>query len=412
VLTLDEALRVTEQHQPAVRSAQASELAAQARAGQSLAALLPQVNLGASYQRSTANFAPRPGAVPAAVNTTDTASLATYDFFNFNATLSQQIYDFNQSIYRYVSQRKLVESAAQQTRNQLVQSLYTTRIAYLNARALKALVTVAQQNLENERKHLALAQAQVEVGTRPAIDVSQAKTLVANARVQLIQAQANADNAKLSLNLAMGRNAFPDFELADEPLQRVAGEEQTVAELTDEALKERADLLAIERQIASAEASLVSLRGGYAPSLNLSTGITEAGRQLDQMAFNWNLIVSLQWNVFSGLQTYRSVAEGVSQKTQLEAQRDALTQQVRVDVAQAQRLLNSAQEAIAAADEAAVAAKERLALAEGRYEAGIGNAIELGDSQVALTQTNSQRVQAEFNVASARAQLLRALGKR
>ena len=412
VLTLDDALAETERLQPAVRVARANELAADARADVARAVLFPQLTLNASYQRSTANFVQRPGAVPQSVDTSGGISATTYDFFNFGATISQQIYDFNQSIFRWQAQRKTAESAVQQTRDQLVQSAYATRIAYFNVGAQRALVLVAERTLENERNHLSLAQAQVEVGARPAIEVSQAKTQLANARVQLIQARAAEDNAKQTLNVAIGRIAGVDFDVDPVSAPPVPGEELTADALVDAALQDRPDLAAIERQLAAADATLVSLKGGYGPTLGLSSGVTEAGRRFDQMAFNWNILVSLTWNVFSGLSTYRSVAEGSSEKTALEAQRDALLQQVRAQIAQATRALNAAREAIGAADDAVNAARERLALAEGRYQAGIGNAIELGDSQVALTQTEAQWVQADFNLASARAQLVRALGRR
>jgi len=61
--------------------------------------------------------------------------------------------------------------------------------------------------------------------------------------------------------------------------------------------------------------------------------------------------------------------------------------------------------------EAVVNAREQLRLAEGRYQAGVGNMIELGDAQVAMTTAAAQEVQAHFGLATARAQLLLALGQ-
>ncbi|MGZ3425302.1 MAG: TolC family protein, partial [Polyangia bacterium] len=52
-----------------------------------------------------------------------------------------------------------------------------------------------------------------------------------------------------------------------------------------------------------------------------------------------------------------------------------------------------------------------LRLAEGRYQAGVGSIIELGDAQVAATTAAAQKVQADYNVSTARAQLLNALGR-
>ncbi len=48
---------------------------------------------------------------------------------------------------------------------------------------------------------------------------------------------------------------------------------------------------------------------------------------------------------------------------------------------------------------------------ECRYETGVGNAVELGDSQLALATAAAQRVQSDFNLSASRAQLLRALGR-
>jgi outer membrane protein len=66
---------------------------------------------------------------------------------------------------------------------------------------------------------------------------------------------------------------------------------------------------------------------------------------------------------------------------------------------------------VLAADEALLNARERLRLAEGRYQAGVGSVIELGDAQVALTNAAAQKVQADYNVSTARAQLMKAIGR-
>jgi len=58
-----------------------------------------------------------------------------------------------------------------------------------------------------------------------------------------------------------------------------------------------------------------------------------------------------------------------------------------------------------------VNAREQLRLAEGRYQSGVGSIIELGDAQIAATSAAAQVVQADFNLATARAQLLTALGR-
>ena len=84
---------------------------------------------------------------------------------------------------------------------------------------------------------------------------------------------------------------------------------------------------------------------------------------------------------------------------------------LRFQVQQAVLTVRAAKASIDAANEALVNAREQLRLAEGRYQAGVGSIIELGDSQVAATNAAAQEVQADFNLSTARAQLLSALGR-
>ena len=91
---------------------------------------------------------------------------------------------------------------------------------------------------------------------------------------------------------------------------------------------------------------------------------------------------------------------------------DAMRLQVRVDVEQAQVALQASKLQEAANEEARKNAAEQLRLAEGRYANGLGGVIELGDAQVGYANAAAQAVQGHYNVATNRAQLLNALGRR
>jgi outer membrane protein len=67
---------------------------------------------------------------------------------------------------------------------------------------------------------------------------------------------------------------------------------------------------------------------------------------------------------------------------------------------------------VQAAVEALENARIREKLAEGRYQAGVGSALEVSDAVLALANAGGQRISADLNVGTARSQLLRALGRR
>ena len=106
-----------------------------------------------------------------------------------------------------------------------------------------------------------------------------------------------------------------------------------------------------------------------------------------------------------------SVREGSAQSAALRAEVDIARQQVRVDVDQARLTIVAGKAAIAAAERSLANAKARLDLAELRYRTGVGNGIELSDAQLAATSAAFQLLQATLKLDTARAQLLKALGR-
>ena len=292
-----------------------------------------------------------------------------------------------------------------------MQVSFSLRSAYFTAAAARALLKVAEETLSNQEAHLRQIQGFVEAGTRPEIDLAQARTDRANAKVQLINAQVAYDTDKALLNQTMGIERGTEYEVVDPPAELVPGEDDSTDGLLPTALKARPDLLSLARQIEAQELTTKSIKGGYAPSLTVSTSMSDSGSDLGNLAWNWSATLGLSWQIFGGGITDEQVREARANTAVLRAQYDLQRQQVRADIEQARLGVRSTKAAIEATHEAAVNARVRLGLAEGRYQAGVGNIIELGDSQVALTSAAAQEIQAVFNLATARAKLLQALGQ-
>jgi outer membrane protein len=129
------------------------------------------------------------------------------------------------------------------------------------------------------------------------------------------------------------------------------------------------------------------------------------------MNWNWNAGVSLVWPLFQGGAVSARIDEASAALVALRADLERAHQQVRLEVEQARLAVRAAKAVITAGDEAIASAREQLRLAEGRYQAGVGSGLELSDAQLAAQNASAQRVQAEYNLATARAGMLRALGR-
>jgi len=401
VLTLDEAVKLTRQGQPALRQARAATVAAEARRGEALSGFLPRLDASLGYLRLSGNL---PGTPESWDSTNRWAA---------SATASMVLWDFGTTLGRYQSASALASAQQASERATTAQVLFNVRNAFFAARARKDLVRVAVETLANQQAHLDQVEGFVSVGTRPEIDLAQARTDRANAEVARIGAVANYQTAKAQLNQAMGIEASTEFDVADDQLPAVAGEDATLEQLVDEALKARPEVAATEAQLRAQEATVTAARGGWFPSLGLSAGMNDVGKGLSgpDATWNWNAGATLNWNLFQGGMTSSLVREAQAGVEAVRADLASLRLEVRLELEQARFALASARAKLVATDEALTNARERQRLAEGRYYAGSGSALEQSDAQLQVTLAAAQRVGAEYELSTARAQLLVALGR-
>lgn len=414
VISLNEALQIAAEHQPQLRQAHANTEASLARADEGKAPLLPQLNGTGTYTRTTANYSARPGSVPTQFSgaaNSQPQTFTTYNYYNFGLNATQLVYDFGQSHSRWQSLRATADAQRSTEHATTLQILLNVRTNYFSARANKAMISVARDTLANQEKHLHQIEGFVTVGTRPEIDLAQSKTDLANAKVQLINAENGYETAKALLNQAIGVEQSTDYDISDDTMAPIQGENLSIEPLLDEALKARPEFNAVQGQLRAAELTLTSFREAYLPSLGVFAGTTETGSQWNRLAPNANAGVSLTWPIYQGNLTLSQEREASANLDASKAQMDILRLQVRVEVEQTRLAVRAAKEAQIAAEEAAANAHVRLTLAEGRYTAGAGSVIELGDAQIAATTAAAQRVQADYNLSSTRAQLFKALGR-
>ncbi|MGH7281614.1 MAG: TolC family protein [Polyangiaceae bacterium] len=411
-ITLAQVERAALAQQPQVVSARALTAAAEARAREVRAPLLPQVVGTAEYLRETGNFAPRPGAIPNNATSGGGSSLTTsYDFWQFGVTANQLIYDFGQTWGKWRAAEATADAQSASENALKLQTLFNVRRAYFNARAEKALVVVAKETLDNEKKHLVQIQGFVTVGTHPEIDLVQARTVLANAQVAYINAQNNYDVAKAQLNQAAGLFDTTEYDVGDEEAPPVPDEDQSLDILVSRAIAARPELAQIEKQRVAQQKTLSALKGGYGPALSATAGATENGVALDGLVPNWDVGLILSWPIFQGGLTRAQVDEAAANLDSVDAQKAVVLLQVRLDVEQARLAVRAAKASLGATEDAVTNGKEQLRLAESRYTTGVGSIIELSDAQVAYASAEAQAVQARYGLATARVQLLAALGR-
>ena len=169
-VTLEEAERAAETQKPDVRVAHATAAAGDARTEQARAPLLPQLRAVGEYDRTTGNRRQRPNRTTPVEQQLDLLQLVRGP-----GDGEQLLWDFCQTPNRWHAAEMHAVALRDTERATRLEAVGVVRAAYFRARAAKAMIGVARQTLANLERHLVQITGFVQAGTRPEIDLAQAR---------------------------------------------------------------------------------------------------------------------------------------------------------------------------------------------------------------------------------------------
>ncbi len=397
LLTLDEAVAAAVAHRPTVRASREAAAAAEAAAREVRGALLPQVGLDARYTHA---WTAPPDASASSTNL-NTASLSG----------DVLIWDFGRTSSRWRSAQASAEASSEDARATEQAAILEARVAYFGVLAAVALNRVAAETLANAERHLSDTEAMVQAGSRAAIDLARLRTQVASARAALVRTRNLVRTSRTRLDVAMGAPGQGDYTTVLPAIPALATELSPTDALFAEAVQARPELASLRASVSAGTYALKAANRALWPSLYANAGAGGAGADALDPTWSASAGVSLSWTLFDGLSS-RAAAQGARARLEVtRAQLDDRGQQVwqQIDTALSDVASGSAQ--LPAAEEGVAAATDLLGYAEARYREGVGSSLELADAQLELANAQAQRIQVEYDLASARARLLSSVGQ-
>lgn len=407
-LTLDRAIALALENQPTLRVQAAQVEAARGRIDQARVARRPTVTVSAAGSAGSTQAR--------VINSGQTLQGGFFEPFlgtGLTASATWRLYDFGLTAanIRAAEASAAATEAAGGTNTLDIQS--QVAIAYLEAVARQRLIAVADATVVSELRHVDEARRFVAAQAKDPIEVSQAVARAATARSTLAQAQSDAAVAMANLRSAVGL-FDPETTLSIDAAWPTApaAEPPPLPALVGSARTQRPEIVAFDKQIAAAEASITAAAATRRPTLNATARTAWDPDTRDPgRAPSWNAGITLQWQVYDGGRAAADVRVARANLASVQAQRDALvvTLTSQLDAARARIIANRAN--VSASTEAVTAARAQLQLAEARYRQGLGSQIELADAQFAVTSAEGNMISAEWQLADAWAQLRRATGR-
>ncbi len=376
-LTLDDVIRLALTNSPSVQQAQARLAAAEAQRVQALAGYLPQLGASADATLSGKDYG-------AGLSLSD-------DLFSFGRTAAA----VRQARAQCASARAALQAAQNDT-------IYAARVAYYGLYRAQELLGVDEASVHDYQSHLEQVRVMASLGTRIRYDVTKAEVDLGNARLAALTAHNDVLTARAALSRALGLS---------EPLPgAIAIPDAATAEIGDREILYRTAhatnpaLLALRATADAASAAVDAAIANLYPDLSLSAGYSFGGSRFP-LARAWSLGPALDWNAFTGWRNSSAVDASVAALRVARAAVADREQQLQQDLTNAFAGLDTARDKAALAELLVRQSRENLDLTAERYRLGLATSVELTDAEVAVTQTRSQQVEAQYAEWVARAQI-------
>ena len=410
VLTLDEAVSQALHNAPSIAASRAAVTASQEAEGVAFAPWLPQISLNGTYDRRTGNYAAPPGSVPSGSSTGSGTSWSSYNYFAFGLSVTQNIYDFGRTGWANDRAAIGTEIARHQMATVRLETWFRVVTAYYAALAAQQMVDLTEKMLVRARYYVERVKGLVEAGARPRIDIVRTEADAFQAEASHIAARENRHMTLLALMAAMGVKE-PYSPKLKAPAATNLGEPPPLAEGLAEAMANRPEHRIARDAVRSQEAEIARIKSDYWPIIGAAASATEAGSQISNLVWNWQIGVGLTVPIFSGLSTRHSVRAAEAVLAGLRSNQDGLNLQIRAEVEQARARISDAAAHLVPITELVVASRQAMELADERYKAGMGNQVELLDAQSNLAGSEAELVRSEYILALAWASYWRAVGR-
>lgn len=413
-LTMDQAVSMALKNSKTLRTAAQSVLKAHGQVNQAKTVFVPTVGATATMthldEGMSANLSTGTQSM--------TITLAKQDQKEVDVTAAMPI-DITGSIRTAVQATEFQEIATRleynSKRNQLVADVKTD---YYNVLRAKAFVTVAEQALKNAKDRLATSEAYLSAGTGTRFDVLRSQAEVANQEQNLIAARNKVNLATAALNNALSIDQNTPTEVTDVVANTNAAA-PTFDQSVEEAYRTRPEIMQTDAVIAAANKGVRLAINSLLPTLAIqwTYSYTPDAGGFSPKTTAWAAVAAIKIPVFDG-----GLAKAKTEEAKADLQSAKIAKQqaldgVALEVRQTFLSLVEATERLKVTSASLAQAEEQYRLAQVRYQAGVTQTpggsplLEISDAQTALTQAQTNNINAQFDMQNAQATLEKAMGR-
>ncbi len=404
-LTIDRAVQLTLENDPAVRQAERQADAAAADIEVSRTRYYPDFSVAGTYTRlGPLESITLPGG--------ESFDLFPADNYDAHLQFYQLLYDFGE---RRTTMR-LAEAGHKSAQDNidLVKSdfAFQTMAAFNTILILQRSIDVMNDQIAALNQHLDITRRKAETGSATKFDVLTTQVRIAVATDGLIEAQNGLRNQEIILRQLTGLPEDQPLALKGE-FAYESSPNIDVDSLLALARAQRPELIRARDAEAQAELRIQMASLGNKPSLS---AIATAGFKngyipdLNQPKANYTAGLSIKIPVFNGRKSHFQTVGARADLAAAKARTAGVEQRISSEVNQAVEALKASLDKIHNSEIQVQQAEEAISLANTQYEAGVVTNLDLLDAQTAYAQAKLIHLRALYQYTMSRNQLDQAVG--
>ncbi len=372
------------------------------------------------------------------------------NYYSVSASLNQLIWNFGKTSSQIRMQKFNKIAALYTFDNTVLDTIFTVKTNYYGVLAAKATMDVNRANVQINERNYQRTKAYYNEGIRSKIDLVNAEVYLSDSKVTLVNSEQNYQNALVQLNNSMYIAHAPSYEILStetfnfsnneipvnlekisekkdisEPPKAVSNAVLTTKvekmavidnykfkpfdysfeQCVELAEKNNPSLKAYSATIEAMKQYLLYIKRQYYPEITGSLGYSYRD-QYNMNSFTAGVGLTSSVNILS---TKYQIDNGKLQVQLAENDLNLAKQNLYFDVQNAYINMIQLERQIPLMEVKVKQTLENFELADGRYEVGLGDYIELQDAKVNYNNAQNTYVQAVYNYNVARANLERLL---
>ncbi|MCC8199850.1 MAG: TolC family protein [Tannerellaceae bacterium] len=407
VLTLEQALEIALSENPTVKVAeQEIEKTEYARKG-TYAALFPQIDFSASYDRT----------IKKQVMYFDNQSVPVGTDNNYSLGFSAAMPLVNAQLWKSLDISALdVELAVEQARSSKIDMVNQVKKSFFAVLLAKDSYEVFLESYHNAMENYLDIERKYNQGLVAEYDLIRADVTVKNTEPNVFQAENALALAKWQLKALMAVDLDLNIECQGE-LTDYETDMYTDYVSSDTNLVENSSLVQMDIQTEQLQETLKMQKYEYIPTLSLTTNYqwTSMNDNFKFKDYVWNpysvVGVTLAVPIFSGGSKYNNIRQTRVTINQIKLQREDTERNLELAVKQYRDNMATNIKQLEAARKAVDQSERGYLIAQKRYDTGAGTLLEVNDAELAMTQAKLNFNQAIYDYMVAKADLDKTLGR-